>query len=804
MASERCKVAIVGAGPGGLSAAARAAATQTSHVLLEAAPQLANTIYRYQKGKHVMAEPGVLPLRAEVDFEAGTRERILNAWDLGIKKIRANVRYKSDVLSIKGSQGHFQLTLAGNQIIEAENVVLAIGLQGNLRKLEVPGDDLPFVQYQLDDPEEYRNETIVIVGAGDAAIENALALSAGNTVIILNRRDEFSRAKEGNLKGITRGIDSGQLECIYNSSPKNVAALPEGHTSGKRLLFNVKTKDGATEIFCDRIIARLGALPPRKFVEDCGIKFPNDDPAAVPAVSPNYESNVRGLYIIGALAGYPLIKQCINQGYEVIEFICGRDVEPADEALLRAKFVNVPDLNDVNIGIATIRRDVPLFAGLTPLQLREFLLDSDIRTPAPGEVVVQMNDYTNTFFSILRGTAQILLKADDPTQAITLGQGKFFGEMSLISGRRRAATIVAGENCVLIETPRRSMNKLIQSVESVKREVDEMFLLRAIRMHIAPEVSEDDLIEVVRTARIRQFAPGEVIFKEGDAGDALHLIRTGSVTISHDVGGRDVVTAYLPSGNYVGELALMTNSPRTATVRAAVATETIQLPGVVFQELLACFPDLEAEMRSKAQARLRQAVKARGASDAAGGNMIEFLVAQGIGEATDVLLIDESICVGCDNCEKACADTHKGTSLLDRAAGPTFATLHVPTSCRHCEHAHCMKDCPPDAIHRAPDGEVYIADNCIGCGNCEQNCPYGVIQMAVKGEPPKRSLWQWLLFGTGPAPGEEIHHADKSLPKKAVKCDMCKDQSGGPACVRACPTGAAIRVSPQEFMALAR
>ena len=62
--------------------------------------------------------------------------------------------------------------------------------------------------------------------------------------------------------------------------------------------------------------------------------------------------------------------------------------------------------------------------------------------------------------------------------------------------------------------------------------------------------------------------------------------------------------------------------------------------------------------------------------------------------------------------------------------GPTFAQIHVPTSCRHCEHPHCMKDCPPDAIHRAPNGEVFIDDTCIGCGNCERNCPYGVIQLA--------------------------------------------------------------------------
>ena len=52
-------------------------------------------------------------------------------------------------------------------------------------------------------------------------------------------------------------------------------------------------------------------------------------------MSTSYETNVPGLYAIGALAGYPLIKQCLNQGYEVIQTIAGSPVEPADEQLLQ-------------------------------------------------------------------------------------------------------------------------------------------------------------------------------------------------------------------------------------------------------------------------------------------------------------------------------------------------------------------------------------------------------------------------------------------------------------------------------------
>ncbi|MEE8439258.1 MAG: 4Fe-4S dicluster domain-containing protein, partial [Micropepsaceae bacterium] len=172
-------------------------------------------------------------------------------------------------------------------------------------------------------------------------------------------------------------------------------------------------------------------------------------------------------------------------------------------------------------------------------------------------------------------------------------------------------------------------------------------------------------------------------------------------------------------------------------------------------------------------------------------------------------LINEEICIGCDNCEKACADIHDGLSRLDREAGKTFAHLHVPTSCRHCEHPHCMTDCPSNSIHRGPDGEVFIDDSCIGCGNCKRYCPYDVIRMDTV--PPKKPgiLW-WLLLGMGPGPGEPDYqwrkaHADPNVesPKVAIKCDMCVDENGGPACVRACPTGAAIRVSPESFLSVA-
>jgi Fe-S-cluster-containing hydrogenase component 2 len=348
------------------------------------------------------------------------------------------------------------------------------------------------------------------------------------------------------------------------------------------------------------------------------------------------------------------------------------------------------------------------------------------------------------------------------------------------------------------------MIRLQRSVPEVKRVIDEVAIVRQIRTYLAPRVDEALLGQVVAQSSVVACKQNDVLIEEGAADDSVYLIRTGAVTVSRKLNGKDTVLSYIPAGHYVGEMAMLTRQPRNATVKAAVATEAIKIDSASFRSLL----DREPDLKHQVEARLahRQMDTARQEVRHDSGGLVQFLMSQGLGEATDVLLIDEALCVRCDNCEKACAETHHGVSRLNREAGPTFATMHVPTSCRHCEHPHCMKDCPADAIHRAGAGEVYITDNCIGCGNCERNCPYGVIQMAAVPQE-KPSLFSWFLFGRGPGPGEDKSPeamAARTGGKHAVKCDMCRDDPAGPACVRSCPTGAALRVSPERFIPLMR
>ena len=836
------RIAIVGSGPAGLSAAAHAARLGLSHILLEKTDHLSDTIFKYQKGKHVMATPAQLVLRSPLDFDAGKREAVLGLWNQQTAAAGVNVRYHAEVTSIAGTgaaiagsvmqivtrkrdgssetkavQRHappYRLTLANGEEIIAETVILALGTQGNPNLLACPGGDSPHVQYQLDDPGEYTDEHIFVIGGGDAGIENALGLAAdaaqNNKVTLVNRSADLATAKVANVKALLAARDSARISIMTETSTRQIEPG----------FIMLDTRDGEVRLPCDRVIARMGSAPPRGFVEACGVEFASADRLAFPKLSAIFESTAPGIFVVGALAGYPLIKHCMNQGHDVVEFISGNlDLKPADEPILEAKFAGLPKGPGSGRSVAEwlefLRTRVSILAGMSALQMREFMLDSQVTLVRAGAVIFERNAPGSSLFGLADGDVLVEVNPADPSITVPLHAGTIFGEVGLISGRRRGATIRAASDSIVVEISRTAALKLMSQVPAAAREITRVTTERSLLQIFKSGLAPADLVEVIAGAKVESVRAGQAIITEGEMGDEIFIIRSGSMVVEKTLGGKAVFLNYVPAGSYVGEMGVIDGGRRSATVRAAVKSDVIRLAGAPFRALLAAKPQLLAALRAEMAGRTRLNSFIESKKDSFSGvvdmytGVANFLVDQGVGEATDVLLIDEKLCIGCDNCEKACADTHDGLSRLDREAGRTYAHLHVPTSCRHCEHPHCMADCPPNAIHRGPTGEVYIDETCIGCGNCQRSCPYGVIRMD-KVPPKKPWLLSWFLFGRGPGPGEpSAKWAKKADPayaekaKKAIKCDMCSGQSGGPACVRACPTGAAIRVSPEQFLSVA-
>jgi len=843
-ADVKYRMAVIGAGPAGLSAGARAAELDRaagrvapSHIVLESFELCAKTIQRYQKGKLVMAEPGFLDLRSDLRFSAGSREEILGNWTDDCGRLGVNLSLGATVVGVSGQQGDFTLKLAKGAEVHAETIVLAIGVEGNPRKVGAPGDNLPRVQYQLDDPKEFKGELVVVVGAGDAAIENALALTEQNKVVIVNRGKEFSRAKQANLTAVLAALAEPRrrLSCFYETRVKEIAPREPGGLS-----VTLETPTGPQVIECDRVVARLGADPPRRFVESLGIRFPTERADAVPQLSKRYESNVSGIYVVGSLAGYPLIKQAMNQGYDVAEYLCGNhEVKPVDQQLVEWQFGGIPFFADADAALERFKNKVPMFRGMNPLAFRELVIESTIsvayregqefeeearkqaalqetqvregrqpratRIILEGSVIYEPGDYGTSFFTIVQGTV-VLENPHNPALSTELAAGEFFGETSLLSGRPRLERAIAGPACVLVETPRRIMIKLMSSNEEVRLGIDLVFVIRELQRHFAPSAPLRMLRDIAARIEVRRYKAGETVFVQGDTGDSLYVVRSGGLTLFRTDGATEIAIAQVPAGELLGELALMGDPLRRETARVSLASELIELKRAQFLDLMKLPGAPVAELQRSAAARA--AANARVQVQPGAPAMMAFLMAQGLGEATDVLVINESTCIGCDNCEKACAETHGGITRLNRKKGGSFANVHVPIACRHCDQPHCMKDCPPNAIRRSPTGEVYINESCIGCGNCQTNCPYDVIRM-VHDAPRKPGLLSWLLFGAGPGPGEPTDHdlgtargTPQQEKKRAVKCDACISVANGPACVKACPTGAARRIGPSDYVNL--
>ena len=151
------------------------------------------------------------------------------------------------------------------------------------------GGDLPHIQYQLDDPGEYYDEHITVIGSGDAGIENALGLAAdpaqNNTVSILNRSPEFARAKQANVDLLMEAKAIGRMNVLCETSPTKVAPG----------WLYLETRDGEQKIKCDRIIARMGSSPPRKFVSPAASSSPATTRIPIPSSRPSSRPRPRHL-----------------------------------------------------------------------------------------------------------------------------------------------------------------------------------------------------------------------------------------------------------------------------------------------------------------------------------------------------------------------------------------------------------------------------------------------------------------------------------------------------------------------------
>ena len=153
------------------------------------------------------------------------------------------------------------------------------------------------------------------------------------------------------------------------------------------------------------------------------------------------------------------------------------------------------------------------------------------------------------------------------------------------------------------------------------------------------------------------------------------------------------------------------------------------------------------------------------------------------------IFADYKKCIGCLNCELACAASHadigldeayelksKGANLIYRNLVVKGLKYSAPMQCMQCEDAPCLKACPIEIIKMEKGFVKIYEDDCIGCRSCAMVCPFGAISMS-----PRESLLENLV---------------------AIKCDLCGGEDNKQACVEVCPTDAINLIDYQTYREL--
>lgn len=254
-------VLICGAGAAGLSAALAAKDAGLRYLVIDKR-DYASTIQDFSRGKPIFAEPDAVEARGRLWIADCTREELLERWDAILREEQLRIQTHEEVQSLRRTGDEIAVTTDKATYL-ARRVILAIGKRGNPRKLGAPGEHLPKVHYKLTDPSDYAGRRVLVVGGGDSAVENALALADLADVTLSYRKGELARVKARNSDRVHQAIADGRVRAIWNSTVREI----------REDAVVIDTGEGETVLGNDAVFVQIGADQPVDFLLDAGIEF---------------------------------------------------------------------------------------------------------------------------------------------------------------------------------------------------------------------------------------------------------------------------------------------------------------------------------------------------------------------------------------------------------------------------------------------------------------------------------------------------------------------------------------------------
>ncbi len=256
-------LAIIGAGPAGLSAALTAIQYKLKYFVLEEL-DVGGTILHYPRRKLLISQPVEIPLFGWLKKTEYSKEFLLKTWQEIVARFKVNIRIGEKVEAVEKKEDYFEIHTQ-KLSYRARFVVLALGRRGTPKKLGVPGEERPKVMYQLMDAQSYTGQHLLVIGGGDSGVETAVGLARqpGNKVSLSYFKRSFFQIKKKNAERITELIQEGKVKPYADLEVVEI----------KEKSVRLQTDSGTIELPNDYVFVCIGGVPPFEMLKKMGIAF---------------------------------------------------------------------------------------------------------------------------------------------------------------------------------------------------------------------------------------------------------------------------------------------------------------------------------------------------------------------------------------------------------------------------------------------------------------------------------------------------------------------------------------------------
>jgi len=182
----------------------------------------------------------------------------------------------------------------------------------------------------------------------------------------------------------------------------------------------------------------------------------------------------------------------------------------------------------------------------------------------------------------------------------SLGVGKVFGELAILYNCKRTASVKATTDGKVWALERKVFQQIMVT-SGIKRMENQLNFLRSVPL--LAELPSNILLRISDALEPEQFQAGEVIVREGTAGDTFYILSSGEVTVSKRAGNKEEIIRELSSGSYFGEQALLRTDLRTASVTARTAVDCLALDRESFFQLVGDLQELKEKVYSDTAGR---------------------------------------------------------------------------------------------------------------------------------------------------------------------------------------------------------